>query len=376
MITVNKEERRTFNGKGVDNENTSAMDFNTVVIGQVEAPFEDRRTSPNDLLSFEPALSQNPDQTVDLGVDAANFRVDFLLHVVKLQTALLMGLFGGFRHCLADAVTRSQCCLSRIGAGEIIDSLEGMKLWKDGCQGDAFGESWQEALLIQIEIYIFRGLRDGSALAAYGEFLLHLTFRKCEIASPICCELENERRRKHVIQLKREASFHNYFLNDYCLSLVFSWLLRILAVFCIKFVAAIGEPGYVGVNENVAGKINTYGCSRVAEDLNLLVLKVHELATTALLEGGSNVEVVEDQVELYKVGEKLSWEARVDALNGAFPSGEIECRVGRNEGCLDPMTNGCMLDLSELREMTRTKKDVIVREMALLEEARMVNKMF
>ncbi|KAK9009360.1 hypothetical protein V6N11_035900 [Hibiscus sabdariffa] len=24
----------------------------------------------------------------------------------------------------------------------------------------------------------------------------------------------------------------------------------------------------------------------------------------------------------------------VDALNGAFPSGEIECRVGRNEGCL------------------------------------------
>ncbi|KAK8664242.1 hypothetical protein V6N13_084040 [Hibiscus sabdariffa] len=83
---------------------------------------------------------------------------------------------------------------------------------------------------------------------------------------------------------------------------------------------AIGEPGYVGVNENVAGKIDTYGCSRVAEDLNLLVLKVHELATTALLEGGSNVEVVEDQVELYKVGEKLSWEARVDALNGAFPS--------------------------------------------------------
>ncbi|KAK8619908.1 hypothetical protein V6N13_066405 [Hibiscus sabdariffa] len=72
-ITVNEEERRTINGMGVDNENTSAMGFNTVVIGQVEAPFEDRRTSPNDLLSFEPALSQNPDQTVDLGVDAANF---------------------------------------------------------------------------------------------------------------------------------------------------------------------------------------------------------------------------------------------------------------------------------------------------------------
>ncbi|KAK8681820.1 hypothetical protein V6N13_054221 [Hibiscus sabdariffa] len=119
--------------------------------------------------------------------------------------------------------------------------------------------------------------------------------------------------------------------------------------------SAIGEPGYVGVNENVAGKIDTYGCSRVAEDLNLLGLKVLELATTVLLEGGSNVEAVED-LELDKVGEKLSWEARVDALNGAFPSGEIECRVGRNEGCLDPMTNGSMLDLSELREMTRTKK--------------------
>ncbi|KAK8549018.1 hypothetical protein V6N12_061918 [Hibiscus sabdariffa] len=125
--------------------------------------------------------------------------------------------------------------------------------------------------------------------------------------------------------------------------------------------SAIGEPGYVGVNENVAGKIDTYGCSRVAEDLNLLGLKVLELATTVLLEGGSNVEAVED-LELDKVGEKLSWEARVDALNGAFPSGEIECRVGRNEGCLDPMTNG--------------DEEVVVREMALLEEARMANKTF
>ncbi|KAK8532150.1 hypothetical protein V6N13_131488 [Hibiscus sabdariffa] len=71
-------------------------------------------------------------------------RVDLLLHVVKLQTALLMG-------CLVDFDTvLLMCCLSRIGAGEIIDSLEGMKLWTDGCQGDAFGESWQEALVTEV----------------------------------------------------------------------------------------------------------------------------------------------------------------------------------------------------------------------------------
>ncbi|KAL4335795.1 hypothetical protein GQ457_07G001550 [Hibiscus cannabinus] len=120
--------------------------------------------------------------------------------------------------------------------------------------------------------------------------------------------------------------------------------------------SAIGEPNYVGVKENVAGKIDTHGYSGVAEDIHFLGLQVHELAMTTLLEGESNVEIVEDQAELDKVGEKLSWEARVDALNGAFPSGVIECRVGRNDGCLDPMTNGSILDLSKLREMTCTKK--------------------
>ncbi|KAL4388231.1 hypothetical protein GQ457_09G008940 [Hibiscus cannabinus] len=115
--------------------------------------------------------------------------------------------------------------------------------------------------------------------------------------------------------------------------------------------SAIGEPNYVGVNENVAGKIDTHGYSGVAEDIHFL-----GLAMTTLLEGESNVEIVEDQAELDKVGEKLSWEARVDALNGAFPSGVIECIVGRNDGCLDPMTNGSMIDLSKLQEMTCTKK--------------------
>ncbi|KAK8509447.1 hypothetical protein V6N12_001456 [Hibiscus sabdariffa] len=121
--------------------------------------------------------------------------------------------------------------------------------------------------------------------------------------------------------------------------------------------------------------------ARVVDDINSLGLKVHELATTALSDGESNVEIIEDQVELDKDGEKLSWEARVDALNGAFPSGEIECRVGRNDGCLDPMTNGSMLVLSELWRrlaLRRAKRDeeVVVWEMALLEEARMANKTF
>ncbi|KAL4336088.1 hypothetical protein GQ457_07G013170 [Hibiscus cannabinus] len=91
------------------------------------------------------------------------------------------------------------------------------------------------------------------------------------------------------------------------------------------------DKSYVGVNENVAGKIDTPGYSGVAEDIHFLGLQVHELAMTTLLEGESNVEIVEDQAELDKVGEKLSWEARVDALNGAFPSGVIECTVGRND---------------------------------------------
>ncbi|KAL4332122.1 hypothetical protein GQ457_07G001490 [Hibiscus cannabinus] len=179
--------------------------------------------------------------------------------------------------------------------------------------------------------------------------------------------------------------------------------------------SAIGEPNYVGVKENVAGKIDTHGYSGVAEDIHFLGLQVHELAMTTLLEGESNVEIVEDQAELDKVGEKLSWEARVDALNGAFPSGVIECRVGRNDGCLDPMTNDSILDLSKLWEMTCTKKgkkygsllsfhlerkkrdkalkknyeerqvlrdfrargkELVVWEMALLEEARMANNTF
>ncbi|KAK8979297.1 hypothetical protein V6N11_000447 [Hibiscus sabdariffa] len=139
-ITVNEEERRTVNGKGVDNESTSAMRFNTVVIGQEDAPFEVRRTSPNDPLSFEPALSQNSDQSVDLGAAAANFeRVDFLLLVVKLQTALLLG-------CLVDFVTvlmMMMNCLADfwIGAGELIVSLEGFfynpagKDWIGGLPG-------------------------------------------------------------------------------------------------------------------------------------------------------------------------------------------------------------------------------------------------
>ncbi|KAK8547619.1 hypothetical protein V6N13_024698 [Hibiscus sabdariffa] len=258
-IEVNEDERRIVNGKGVDHKNISAMGFNTDVIGLVEAPFEDIRTSPNDPLSLEPAVSQNPDQNniIDLGVVVANSgtipswaeKIDNL-NLAQSETHEQENICisnteeeisGDSDYSLPDFTKVMRAPKNkgseRYGLTVLFTEdrrrrnkryIGGYEALENGYQGVAIGEFKPEVLvtevmkgewelieqILQTEINVFQAFRDESALAAYGGFLLLLTSRECEIELLICCELEKERRRKIVFQLKREALLHNYFLND------------------------------------------------------------------------------------------------------------------------------------------------------------------
>ncbi|KAL4385384.1 hypothetical protein GQ457_15G014420 [Hibiscus cannabinus] len=81
--------------------------------------------------------------------------------------------------------------------------------------------------------------------------------------------------------------------------------------------------------------------SKTIKDMRLMGFKNHELSTTKFSEDELNVKMVEGQDVIDQNGEKISWEAKVDALNGVVRSGEI----GNNDE-MEGVANGSMLDLS------------------------------
>ncbi|KAK8484719.1 hypothetical protein V6N11_014468 [Hibiscus sabdariffa] len=98
------------------------------------------------------------------------------------------------------------------------------------------------------------------------------------------------------------------------------------------------------MHENVNGRVALQGGSKTIEDMRLMGFKNHELSTTEFSKDELNVEMIEGQDVIEQNGEKISWEAKVDALNRVVPSGEIE-----NNDEIEGMANGSMLDLSKLR---------------------------
>ncbi|KAK9000605.1 hypothetical protein V6N11_081094 [Hibiscus sabdariffa] len=106
------------------------------------------------------------------------------------------------------------------------------------------------------------------------------------------------------------------------------------------------------VHENVNGRVALQGGSKTIEDMRLMGFKNHELSTTEFSEDELNVEMIEGQDVIKQNEEKISWEAKVDALNRVVRSGEIE-----NNDEIEGVANGSMLDLSKLRCVDHVKKD-------------------
>ncbi|KAK8573742.1 hypothetical protein V6N13_009830 [Hibiscus sabdariffa] len=106
------------------------------------------------------------------------------------------------------------------------------------------------------------------------------------------------------------------------------------------------------VHENVNGRVALQGGSKTIEDMRLMGFKNHELSTTELSEDELNVEMIEGQDVIEQNGEKISWEAKADALNRVVRSGEI-----KNNDEIERVANGSMLDLSKLRWVDHVKKD-------------------
>ncbi|KAK8714274.1 hypothetical protein V6N13_149467 [Hibiscus sabdariffa] len=98
------------------------------------------------------------------------------------------------------------------------------------------------------------------------------------------------------------------------------------------------------VHENVNGRVVLQGDSKTIEDMRLMGFKNHELSTTKFSEDELNVEMIEGQDVIDQNWEKISWEAKVDALNRVVRSGEIENNVE-----IEGVAIGSMLDLSKLR---------------------------
>ncbi|KAL4320065.1 hypothetical protein GQ457_18G005740 [Hibiscus cannabinus] len=97
------------------------------------------------------------------------------------------------------------------------------------------------------------------------------------------------------------------------------------------------------VHENVNGRVALQGGSKTIEDMRLMGFKNHELSTREFSDDELNVEMIEGQDVIEQNGEKISWEAKVDALNRIVRSGEIE-----NNDEIEGVANGSMLDLSKL----------------------------
>ncbi|KAK8563027.1 hypothetical protein V6N13_018430 [Hibiscus sabdariffa] len=88
--------------------------------------------------------------------------------------------------------------------------------------------------------------------------------------------------------------------------------------------------------------------SKTIEDMTLTSFKNHELGTIEFSEDELNVEMVKEQYVIDQNREKISWEAKVDALNRTIRSGDIE-----NKDEIEGVANGAMLDLSKLRWLDR-----------------------